>query len=352
MAARPAQAADADRQRLLRPHPVGARRVRLLGVRRRLAAGAAAVVELPQGGRRRHHRRHAVPLALRARQPVRRREERDVPRRHAHSRALGRARRALRGHRRRRRLRDVRARARRHRADQQLVVHARAPRRPRDVPRRRHASAPRSPASPNASIQPRAATPKPVWNPDVPQTIDFYDTWQKVPANRAYDNAFKVGVGAVPAARRRGRRRSAGTCSKAPRACSSRNSACGAGPSGACSTCRHWSQNPIGVRAGHNRHANAATSAVRRAARRLHVARHADRGRCRPRVRAGIASRSPPRTSSPIRSRTSTRGFRPPSTGMRRSPTAATCGRRASASPRRWTPRSAAWASTGRHRSS
>ncbi len=41
-------------------------------------------------------------------------------------------------------------------------------------------------------IQPRAATPKPVWNPDVPQTIDFYDTWQLVPANRAYDNAFKV----------------------------------------------------------------------------------------------------------------------------------------------------------------
>jgi len=41
-------------------------------------------------------------------------------------------------------------------------------------------------------IQPRAATPKPVWNPDVPQTIDFYDTWQDVPANRAYDNAFKV----------------------------------------------------------------------------------------------------------------------------------------------------------------
>jgi predicted dehydrogenase len=41
-------------------------------------------------------------------------------------------------------------------------------------------------------VQPRAATPKPVWNPDVPQTIDFYDTWQLVPANRVYDNAFKV----------------------------------------------------------------------------------------------------------------------------------------------------------------
>jgi len=41
-------------------------------------------------------------------------------------------------------------------------------------------------------IQARAATPKPVWNPDIPQTIDFFDTWQDVPENRVYDNAFKV----------------------------------------------------------------------------------------------------------------------------------------------------------------
>jgi predicted dehydrogenase len=41
-------------------------------------------------------------------------------------------------------------------------------------------------------MQPRAGTPKPVWNPDVPQAIDFFDTWQKVPNNRTYDNAFKV----------------------------------------------------------------------------------------------------------------------------------------------------------------
>jgi predicted dehydrogenase len=40
--------------------------------------------------------------------------------------------------------------------------------------------------------QPRIATPKPVWNPDVPQAIDFFDTWQEVPANATYDNAFKV----------------------------------------------------------------------------------------------------------------------------------------------------------------
>ena len=41
-------------------------------------------------------------------------------------------------------------------------------------------------------IQPRAATPKPVWNPDVPQTIDFFATWQKMPSTRTYDNAFKA----------------------------------------------------------------------------------------------------------------------------------------------------------------
>ncbi len=42
------------------------------------------------------------------------------------------------------------------------------------------------------TIQPRGATPKPVWNPDVPQPINFFDTWQEVPTNVAYDNAFKA----------------------------------------------------------------------------------------------------------------------------------------------------------------
>ena len=135
----PAQAQDADRLRLLRPHPRGARRVRLLGVRGRLAAGAAAVVELQEGRGRRHHPRHGVPLALRARQSVRRCRGRDVPRRDAYSRALGRERQAVQGRRRRRRLRDLPAQGRRHRAYQHVLVHARAPRRSRDVPCRRHA---------------------------------------------------------------------------------------------------------------------------------------------------------------------------------------------------------------------
>ncbi len=41
-------------------------------------------------------------------------------------------------------------------------------------------------------IQPYGATPRPVWNPDIPQPIDFFAGWQKVPEQRQYDNAFKV----------------------------------------------------------------------------------------------------------------------------------------------------------------
>ncbi|MGC3991508.1 MAG: Gfo/Idh/MocA family oxidoreductase [Chthoniobacteraceae bacterium] len=35
-------------------------------------------------------------------------------------------------------------------------------------------------------------TPKPVWNPDIPQPINFYEGWSKVPDQEHYDNAFKV----------------------------------------------------------------------------------------------------------------------------------------------------------------
>ena len=40
--------------------------------------------------------------------------------------------------------------------------------------------------------QSRVNTPKPVWNPDIPQPIDFYAGWQEVPDNAAIDNAFKA----------------------------------------------------------------------------------------------------------------------------------------------------------------
>jgi len=41
-------------------------------------------------------------------------------------------------------------------------------------------------------IQPDASTPKPVWNPDIESPIDFRAGWEPMPANVAYDNAFKV----------------------------------------------------------------------------------------------------------------------------------------------------------------
>ena len=35
-------------------------------------------------------------------------------------------------------------------------------------------------------------TPKPVWNPDIDQPINFFDDWSEVPDQELYDNAFKV----------------------------------------------------------------------------------------------------------------------------------------------------------------
>jgi len=41
-------------------------------------------------------------------------------------------------------------------------------------------------------IQHYGNTPKPVWNPDIPQPINFFEGWAKVPEQENYDNAFKV----------------------------------------------------------------------------------------------------------------------------------------------------------------
>jgi len=39
-------------------------------------------------------------------------------------------------------------------------------------------------------IQHYGNTPKPVWNPDISQPINFYEGWSKVPEQEKYDNAF------------------------------------------------------------------------------------------------------------------------------------------------------------------
>jgi predicted dehydrogenase len=45
----------------------------------------------------------------------------------------------------------------------------------------------------NCKTQHRVNTPKPVWNPDVPNPIDFRAIgWEEVPDNTTFDNAFKV----------------------------------------------------------------------------------------------------------------------------------------------------------------
>ena len=40
--------------------------------------------------------------------------------------------------------------------------------------------------------QSRVTTPRPIWNPDVTQTMNFYDQWQEVPDSQVYDNGFKI----------------------------------------------------------------------------------------------------------------------------------------------------------------
>jgi predicted dehydrogenase len=44
----------------------------------------------------------------------------------------------------------------------------------------------------SCSAQSRVATPRPVWNPDVRQTMNFHDQWQEVPDTQVYDNGFKL----------------------------------------------------------------------------------------------------------------------------------------------------------------
>jgi predicted dehydrogenase len=40
--------------------------------------------------------------------------------------------------------------------------------------------------------QSRVNTPRPIWNPDVKNTMNFYEQWQEVPDTDNYDNGFKI----------------------------------------------------------------------------------------------------------------------------------------------------------------
>jgi predicted dehydrogenase len=41
-------------------------------------------------------------------------------------------------------------------------------------------------------VQSRVNTPKAIWNPDIPSTLDFRDDWMDVPDNGEFENAFKL----------------------------------------------------------------------------------------------------------------------------------------------------------------
>ena len=41
-------------------------------------------------------------------------------------------------------------------------------------------------------VQSRINTPKPVWNPDIPQPIDFYAGWEEIPDTQTYPNGFRA----------------------------------------------------------------------------------------------------------------------------------------------------------------
>jgi predicted dehydrogenase len=44
----------------------------------------------------------------------------------------------------------------------------------------------------SCKAQTRVATPRPVWNPDEKQTMNFYDQWQEIPDSQVYENGFKI----------------------------------------------------------------------------------------------------------------------------------------------------------------
>jgi predicted dehydrogenase len=44
----------------------------------------------------------------------------------------------------------------------------------------------------NCAVQHRVSTPMPVWNPDLPDPLDYQAMWTDVPDNMTFDNGFKA----------------------------------------------------------------------------------------------------------------------------------------------------------------
>ena len=194
-------------------------------------------------------------------------------------------------------------------------------------------------------VQPRVATPRPVWNPDA-------GIERRLPRRLAggagqphLRQRLQGAVGAVPAPRRG---RAAGLPLEPARgrqgrpARRARLPELGRAPHAGRAAAR-------GVRG------DDAMPTIKLPTAVGHLAEYRLRGpKDFPARGSGPFNRvaSPRRMWSPIRWPTSIRGSTSRSTGSGRSPIASTCGISGSASPRRWIPRSAAWGSTGPPRSS
>ena len=87
-------------------------------------------------------------------------------------------------------VRDVRIRERRAGASHDLVGDAREARRPHPDPDRRHARLGARRRT-QCFVQSLAATPKPVWNVEVPQAMNFDAQWQEVPDNEPFKNSYR-----------------------------------------------------------------------------------------------------------------------------------------------------------------
>ena len=220
-----------------------------------------------------------------------------------------------------------------------------------DLPGGRHAWAAPSPACTKCWTQHRVNTPKPVWNPDVPQPIDFFDALAGGAGQRSVsDNGFRVQWETVPPARRRrdaplavgpARRRQGRAAGGARAATSWRE--------------RRWIDVPPTLEPSRAA-ADAITESLAPTAggRRLRApTTHATPSAappCRHRGRAAFSAHrlcgGACRRRPAGRQRSLARRRR--STGTAPSPSATTSGSSAWAWRRRWTPRSAAWGSTGR----
>ena len=199
-------------------------------------------------------------------------------------------------------------------------------------------------------IQPRQATPRPVWNPDEKRAARFLRRLAEAAGQRRLRQRLQGAVGDVHPPRLRGRalqvhaaRRRQGRAARRMRAEELERAALDRRrpDQGLRRQIMNKPVQPMSSLSLKLPKADRSIETYRLAASRTFPAKLEG-----PLNRIAFSAAHTVADPSP----TTTRGSPPPSTGTRPSPSASTSGTSASASPRPWTPRSAAWGWTGRPR--